>query len=106
MEISSLRDNRSRHRCRRGGRLASDVLDVIFHDDCSIDNIDLADWLVRNGLALDWPRYSKGEYDAAEREAEHAGREAAMLSLDYFEPAFARAVDRRPAQMMRMLIRE
>jgi|ERR1700730_9698544 len=27
---------------------------------CSIDGVDLGEWLVRNGLALDWPRYSKG----------------------------------------------
>ena len=26
---------------------------------CSIDGVDLADWLVRNGLALDWPHYSE-----------------------------------------------
>src|ERR1700742_5106601 len=30
---------------------------------CSIDGVDLAEWLVRNGLALDWPTYSKGKYD-------------------------------------------
>jgi endonuclease YncB( thermonuclease family) len=41
---------------------------------CSIDGVDLAEWLVRNGLALDWPTYSKGKYDAAQRDAEHAGR--------------------------------
>jgi len=41
---------------------------------CSIDGVDLAEWLVRNGLALDWSRYSKGKYDDAQRAAEHAGR--------------------------------
>ncbi len=41
---------------------------------CSIDGVDLADWLVRNGLALDWPQYSKGKYDKAQRQADHAGR--------------------------------
>ena len=25
-----------------------------------------ADWLVRNGLALDWPKYSKGGYADAQ----------------------------------------
>jgi endonuclease YncB( thermonuclease family) len=25
---------------------------------CSVDAADLGDWLVRNGLALDWPQYS------------------------------------------------
>ena len=39
---------------------------------CSVDGVDLADWLVRNGLALDWPQYSKGKYDGAQRDAEHA----------------------------------
>jgi endonuclease YncB( thermonuclease family) len=41
---------------------------------CSIDGVDIAEWLVRNGLALDWPLYSKGKYDKAESEADHAGR--------------------------------
>jgi endonuclease YncB( thermonuclease family) len=34
----------------------------------------VGEWLVRDGLALDWPQYSRGRYDAVEREAEHAGR--------------------------------
>jgi endonuclease YncB( thermonuclease family) len=29
---------------------------------CIVDKIDLADWLVSNGFALDWPKYSKGGY--------------------------------------------
>lgn len=41
---------------------------------CSVSGIDLADWLVRNGLALDWPQYSKGKYRDAQSEAERAGR--------------------------------
>lgn len=41
---------------------------------CSVSGLDLGDWLVRSGLALDWPRYSKGRYDGAQREAERAGR--------------------------------
>jgi endonuclease YncB( thermonuclease family) len=40
---------------------------------CSIDKVDLADWLVRAGLAFDWPQYSKKKYDGAQREAERAG---------------------------------
>jgi endonuclease YncB( thermonuclease family) len=27
---------------------------------CSVGGTDLGEWLVRNGLALDWPQYSKG----------------------------------------------
>jgi endonuclease YncB( thermonuclease family) len=38
---------------------------------CSIGGEDVALWLVRNGLALDWPIYSNGKYGAAQREAEH-----------------------------------
>ncbi|MGL3109181.1 thermonuclease family protein [Bradyrhizobium sp. BR 1432] len=41
---------------------------------CSASGVDLAEWLVRGGLAFDWPRYSKGKYDGAQREAERAGR--------------------------------
>lgn len=41
---------------------------------CSVGGADLGDWLVRNGLALDWPEYSKRKYGAAQREAEQAGR--------------------------------
>jgi endonuclease YncB( thermonuclease family) len=28
---------------------------------CTVTGIELADWMVRNGLPLDWPRYSKGD---------------------------------------------
>jgi endonuclease YncB( thermonuclease family) len=29
----------------------------------SVDSADLGQWLVSNGLALDWPNYSHGMYD-------------------------------------------
>lgn len=41
---------------------------------CTVAGIDLADWLVRGGLALDWPRYSNGDYAAAQAEAERGGK--------------------------------
>ncbi|MGY4289153.1 endonuclease YncB(thermonuclease family) [Bradyrhizobium sp. LM2.7] len=41
---------------------------------CSVNGIHCAEWLVRGGLAFDWPRYSKGEYDNAQRQADHPGR--------------------------------
>jgi hypothetical protein len=44
----------------------------------------LGDWLVRNGLALDWPEYSKRKYDAAQRDAEQAGR--GIWRGSYVEP--------------------
>jgi endonuclease YncB( thermonuclease family) len=41
---------------------------------CQVGEIDLGQWLVSNGLALDWPQYSSGNYGATQREAERAGR--------------------------------
>jgi endonuclease YncB( thermonuclease family) len=41
---------------------------------CSVPGADLGDWLVRNGLALDWPQYSKRKYESAQGDAEQAGR--------------------------------
>jgi endonuclease YncB( thermonuclease family) len=56
---------------------------------CSADGADLGEWLVHNGLALDWPRYSKGRYGAAQRDAERAGR--GIWSGSYVEPWLYRA---------------
>ena len=56
---------------------------------CSVDGVDLADWLVRNGLALDWPEYSGGKFDNAQRDAEHAGR--GIWQGSYVEPWLFRA---------------
>jgi endonuclease YncB( thermonuclease family) len=60
---------------------------------CSIDGVDLGEWLVGKGLALDWPKYSKGKYDKAQREAEHAGR--GMWAGSYVEPWLFRACIKR-----------
>jgi endonuclease YncB( thermonuclease family) len=60
---------------------------------CSIDGAGLGEWLVRNGLALDWPTYSKRKYDDVQREAEHAGR--GMWAGSYVEPWLYRACIRR-----------
>jgi endonuclease YncB( thermonuclease family) len=35
---------------------------------------DLGQWLVANGCALDWPHYSKGKYEEAQKGAEKSGR--------------------------------
>src|ERR1700747_3268603 len=56
---------------------------------CSVDGADLGQWLVSNGLALDWPNYSRGMYDKMQREAEHAGR--GMWSGSYVAPWLFRA---------------
>jgi endonuclease YncB( thermonuclease family) len=60
---------------------------------CSIDGVDLAEWLARNGLALDWPTYSKGKYNGAQRDAEHAGR--GIWEGTYVEPWLFRACIRK-----------
>jgi endonuclease YncB( thermonuclease family) len=56
---------------------------------CSLNGVDLSEWLVRSGLALDWPQYSKGKYAAAQRDAEHAGR--GLWAGSYVEPWLYRA---------------
>ena len=66
---------------------------------CSVGGVDLGEWLVSNGLALDWPQYSKGKYDAIQRSAEHAGR--GIWAGSYVEPWLFRACVRaggRPAE--------
>jgi endonuclease YncB( thermonuclease family) len=60
---------------------------------CSIGGVDLAEWLVRNGLALDWPQYSKGRYEKAQRDADHAGR--GIWAGSYVEPWLFRACVRQ-----------
>ena len=65
---------------------------------CSAGDVDLGDWLVRNGLALDWPQYSRSMYGQAQSDAEHSGR--GMWSGSYVEPWLYRVCIRtggRPA---------
>jgi endonuclease YncB( thermonuclease family) len=56
---------------------------------CSVAGADVAEWLVRSGLALDWSQYSKGKYAAAQRDAECAGR--GIWAGSYVEPWLYRA---------------
>jgi endonuclease YncB( thermonuclease family) len=56
---------------------------------CSVDGADLGEWLVRNGLALDWGQYSRGRYHAAQRDAQHVGR--GIWKGSYVEPWVYRA---------------
>jgi endonuclease YncB( thermonuclease family) len=51
---------------------------------CSVAAVDLGEWLVRGGLALDWPKYSKGKYDSAQHEDEQAER--GMWAGSYVAP--------------------
>jgi endonuclease YncB( thermonuclease family) len=60
---------------------------------CSVGGVDLGDWLVRNGYALDWLQYSKGRYNGAEREAEHRGR--GLWAGSYVAPWLYRACIRQ-----------
>lgn len=51
---------------------------------CSVGGADLGEWLVRNGLALDWPQYSRGKYGEAQRYAERLGQ--GIWKGSYVEP--------------------
>lgn len=59
---------------------------------CSVAGTDMADWLVRNGQALDWPKYSKGGYAAAQAEAQSGQR--GIWSGSFKEPWNYRACRR------------
>src|SRR5712672_3076771 len=59
---------------------------------CTVGGTDIADWLVRNGLALDWPQYSKGGYAAAQNEAKQEQR--GMWRGSFKEPWTYRACRR------------
>lgn len=56
---------------------------------CLVGTADLGEWLVSNGLALDWPRYSHGRYSAAQRDADRSAR--GMWAGSYVEPWLYRA---------------
>ena len=60
---------------------------------CLVGGADLGDWLVRNGLALDWPQYSKRKYESAQRNAEQGGQ--GMWAGSYVEPWLFRVCIRR-----------
>ena len=51
---------------------------------CSAGGADLGEWLVTNGLALDWPQFSKGRYEAAQHNAERAAH--GIWKGSYVEP--------------------
>ena len=41
---------------------------------CTVDDTDISAWMVKQGLALDWPKYSKGRYAADQQAAERGER--------------------------------
>jgi endonuclease YncB( thermonuclease family) len=51
---------------------------------CVAVGVDLARWLVRSGLALDWPQYSRGAY--ASDQASAARDSAGMFAGSYVSP--------------------
>lgn len=56
-----------------------------FVGDCfRADGKSVAAWMVRNGHALDWPRYSRGAYAADQAEARRVG--AGMWQGRFVEP--------------------
>ena len=51
---------------------------------CTIGRTDIGDWLVRKGIAVDWPQYSKGSY--AEAQADAKKHDRGMWSGSFKDP--------------------
>lgn len=51
---------------------------------CSAGGVDLGRWLVGEGLALDWPLYSRGTYSTDQKTA--ASKGIGMFAGSYIEP--------------------
>ncbi len=76
---------------------------------CSVGGADIGEWLVRNGLALDWPQYSKAStpLPSARPIVRVAGcGRAAMWSRGCFAAASRRVVLRPAVRMMQTHILE
>ncbi|WP_316227185.1 MULTISPECIES: thermonuclease family protein [unclassified Bradyrhizobium] len=56
---------------------------------CTASNLDIGDWLVRQGLAIEYAYYSKGRYRAAQDEASKAYR--GVWAGDFIEPRYFRS---------------
>jgi endonuclease YncB( thermonuclease family) len=52
--------------CEKTGRDRNRIVAVCTR----ADGTDVNRWMVRNGHAIDWPKYSKGRYSVEQREAE------------------------------------
>jgi hypothetical protein len=55
---------------------------------CSVSSLDIDDWLVRRGLAIDYAYYSKGKYRAAQDEASKA--HLGIWAGEFIEPRYFR----------------
>ena len=60
---------------------------------CSVGGTDLGEWLISHGLALDWPKYSKGRYEMTQQKAKTAER--GLWAGSYIEPWLYRACIRQ-----------
>jgi hypothetical protein len=69
---------------------------------CKVGGVDLGEWLVSGGLALDWPRFSEGKYGAVQQLAERAGK-AATSSLGATVFAFEVVASRQIARTRRCI---
>jgi endonuclease YncB( thermonuclease family) len=67
---------------------------------CSFGGIDLREWLVRKGMALDWPQYSRGRYEGAQRDAERW--QPRLWKGSYVEPWRYRACIRANGRALRL----
>ncbi|WP_349626966.1 thermonuclease family protein [Bradyrhizobium sp. UFLA03-84] len=56
---------------------------------CTVGGVDLGEWLVREGFALDWAHYSHGRHSTPQRDAERAGR--GIWAGSYVAPWLCRA---------------
>lgn len=61
---------------------------------CSVGSVDLADWMVRQGLALDWPQYSQRAY--AEEQADAQRHERGVWEGSFVPPWRYRTCLRQP----------
>lgn len=70
--------------CKKTGRDRNRIVAICHR----ADGTDVNRWLVRNGYALDWPKYSKGRYSAEQRKA--AASKAGIWSGHFDWPCVAR----------------
>jgi endonuclease YncB( thermonuclease family) len=56
---------------------------------CSSAGLDIGDWLVRRGLAIDYAYYSKGKYRAAQNEASKS--RLGVWAGEFIEPRYFRS---------------
>jgi endonuclease YncB( thermonuclease family) len=68
--------------CKLNGERSRDRLNAI----CFLEDVDIGEAIIREGLARDCPRYSDGRYAEAEREAKRTGIHERYELPDYCRP--------------------